>query len=160
MLVFSLGTVPLMLGFGLISSRLNRKHSRVMLTVSAMLIFVMGLNMLGNGFALSGVSLPRPQRQAMIQAMQGDGVQTLRTEIDYGSYPSVRVRAGIPVEWIMTVPEGKLNGCNGEILIPAYDLDIVLKQGENRFTFLPEAAGTVPYSCWMGMIRGTIEVSE
>ena len=38
MLAFSLGTVPLMLGFGLISGRLNRKYSRVMLTVSALVI--------------------------------------------------------------------------------------------------------------------------
>ena len=69
MLAFSLGTIPLMFGFGLISSKLNRKYSQVMLTVSAMLIFVMGLNMLGNGLALSGVSLPQRNASAVIQAM-------------------------------------------------------------------------------------------
>ena len=160
MLAFSLGTVPLMFGFGLISSKLNRKYSRVMLTVSAMLIFVMGLNMLGNGLALSGVSLPQRSASAMIQAMQDEGVQTLRTEIDYGSYPAVRVKAGIPVDWTIIVPEGKLNGCNGEILIPAYQIDVVLQEGENAISFLPEQPGTISYSCWMGMIRSTIEITE
>lgn len=160
MLSFSLGTVPLMLGFGLISGRLNRKYRCVMLTVSAMLIFVMGLNMVGNGLALSGVSLTRKIDAAAITAMQEDGRQTLRTEIDYGSYPSVRVRAGIPVDWTLGVPEGKLNGCNGELRIPAYDLDIVLLEGENRVSFLPEEAGVFPYSCWMGMIQATIEVTD
>ena len=160
MLVFSLGTVPLMFGFGLVSSKLNRKYSRVMQTVFAMLIFIMGLNMLGNGFALSGVSLPRRNTSAVIQAMQQEETQTLRTEIDYGSYPSVRVKAGTPVDWIIFVPEGKLNGCNGEILIPAYEVDVVLREGENRIAFLPEEVGIVPYSCWMGMIRGTIEVTD
>lgn len=160
MLAFSLGTVPLMFGFGLISSKLNRKYSRVMLTVSAMLIFVMGLNMLGNGLALSGVSLPQRNASAVIQAMQAEGVQTLRTEIDYGSYPPVRVKAGIPVDWTIIVPEGKLNGCNGEILIPAYQIDAVLQEGENHISFLPEQSGAVPYSCWMGMIRSTIEITE
>lgn len=160
MLAFSLGTVPLMFGFGLISSKLNRKYSQVMLTVSAMLIFVMGLNMLGNGLALSGVSLPQRSASAMIQAMQDEGVQTLRTEIDYGSYPAVRVKAGIPVDWTIIVPEGKLNGCNGEILIPAYQIDVVLQEGKNTISFLPEQPGTISYSCWMGMIRSTIEITE
>lgn len=160
MLAFSLGTVPLMFGFGLISSKLNRKYSRVMLTVSAMLIFIMGLNILGNGLALSGVSLPQKNTSAMIQAMQDEGVQTLRTEIDYGSYPAVRVKAGIPVDWTIIVPEGKLNGCNGEILIPAYQIDVVLQEGKNTISFLPEQPGTISYSCWMGMIRSTIEITE
>ncbi|MGN0754496.1 MAG: sulfite exporter TauE/SafE family protein, partial [Aristaeellaceae bacterium] len=160
MLSFSLGTVPLMLGFGLISARLNRKYRRVMLTVSALLIFVMGLNMVGNGLALSGVSLPQRSNGAAVTAMQEGDRQTLRTEIDFGSYPSVRVRAGIPVDWTLVVPEGKLNGCNGELRIPAYDLDVILKEGENLITFLPEEAGIFPYSCWMGMIQATIEVTE
>ena len=160
MLSFSLGTVPLMLGFGLISGRLNWKYRRVMLTVSAMLIFVMDLNMVGNGLALSGISLPKKSDGAAVTAMLEDGRQTLRTEIDYGSYPSVRVRAGIPVDWTLVVPEGKLNGCNGELRIPAYDLDIVLQEGENRVSFLPEEAGVFPYSCWMGMIQATIEVMD
>lgn len=159
MLVFSLGTVPLMLGFGLISGRLNRKYSRVMLTVSALVIFVMGLNMVGNGLALSGVALPQGSSNAAVTAMQGDGVQTLRTEIDFGSYPSVRVQAGVPVEWTIVVLEGKLNGCNGKLRIPAFDLDVVLHEGDNPVTFLPETAGTFPYSCWMGMIHATIEVT-
>lgn len=159
MLAFSLGTVPLMLGFGLISGRLNRKYSRVMLTVSALVNFVMGLNMVGNGLALSGVALPQESSNAAVTAMQGDGVQTLRTEIDFGSYPSVRVQAGVPVEWTIVVPEGKLNGCNGELRIPAFDLDVVLHEGDNPVTFFPESPGTFPYSCWMGMIHATIEVT-
>ena len=160
MLAFSLGTIPLMFGFGLISSKLNRKYSQVMLTVSAMLIFVMGLNMLGNGLALSGVFLPQRNASAVIQAMQDEGVQTLRTEIDYGSYPTVRVKTGIPVDWTIIVPEGKLNGCNGEILISAYQIDVVLQEGENSVSFFPEQPGTISYSCWMGMIRSTIEVTD
>ena len=111
------------------------------------------------GLALSGVALPQGRSNAAVTAMQGDGVQTLRTEIDFGSYPSVRVQAGVPVEWTIVVPDGKLNGCNGELRIPAFDLDVVLHEGDNPVTFLPETAGTFPYSCWMGMIHATIEVT-
>lgn len=120
----------------------------------------MGLNMVGNGLALSGVALPQRSDGAVAAAMQKDDRQILRTEIDYGSYPSVRVKAGIPVDWTLIVPEGKLNGCNGELRIPAYDLNIVLEEGENLVSFLPEEAGIFPYSCWMGMIQATIEVTD
>ena len=57
------------------------------------------------------------------------------------------------------MPEGKLNGCNGELRIPAFDLDVVLHEGDNPVTFFPETAGTFPYSCWMGMIHATIEMT-
>ena len=56
--------------------------------------------------------------------------------------------------------EGKLNGCNGEILVPAYDLDIVLHEGRNTVNFTPGEAGIVPFSCWMGMIKSSINVVD
>ena len=93
-------------------------------------------------------------------ALVTEKTQYVTTEIDYGSYESFTVRRGIPVEWTIVVPEGRLNGCNGEIIVPAYDLSIKLSEGENKVTFVPEEAGTVPYSCWMGMIRSSIEVVE
>ena len=59
MFLFSLGTVPLMFGFGMVASKLNQKYKKVMLTVSAVLIFVIGINMISNGLSLSGVAVPQ-----------------------------------------------------------------------------------------------------
>lgn len=161
MLLFSLGTVPLMLGLGLFSGRLNRKKAGIMLTVSALLIFVMGIHMTGNGLTLSGVSLvPGPRNETAVMAEFRDGRQYVRTEVDYGSYEAFIVRKGIPVEWTIVVPEGKLNGCNSEIVIPSYDLTVRLHEGENTAFFTPDEAGTIPYGCWMGMIRSSIKVTE
>lgn len=173
MLLFAAGTVPLMFGFGAFAGRLNQKYSRYVLTVSALLIFVMGIHMAGTGFALSGARLPSfgnglsssesgspmNDTSGSMASVSGDR-QKITTEIDYGEYPSFTVRAGIPVEWTIHVPKGKLNGCNGEILIPEYDLDIVLSEGDNTVEFTPAEAGNIPYSCWMGMIRSTIRVVE
>ena len=53
-----------------------------------------------------------------------------------------------------------LDSCNGEILIPAYQIDVVLQEGENSVSFFPEQPGTISYSCWMGMIRSMIEVTD
>lgn len=161
MLLFSLGTVPLMLGLGLFSGNLNRKKAGIMLTVSAFLIFVMGLHMAGNGLSLAGVSMSSGSRNdtSVMAEYRGDR-QYVTTEVDYGSYEAFSVRAGIPVEWTIVVPEGKLNGCNGEIVVPAFDLSIKLHEGENTVTFTPDETGTVPYSCWMGMIKSSINVVE
>ena len=160
MLLFSLGTAPLMLGFGLLAGKLNRRFARVMLSVSALLIFLMGLNMLVNGLSLSGVSVPAVQVQKSVMAMRSDGKQTVVTEIGYGNYPPITVKAGVPVEWTIRVPAGRLNGCNGEIVIPALDVSLKLHEGDNLVGFLPEDAGTIPFSCWMGMIRSSITVIE
>ena len=54
MLLFSLGTVPLMLGLGVFSGRLNKKSAGTMLTVSAILVFVMGIHMTENGLCFRG----------------------------------------------------------------------------------------------------------
>lgn len=158
MLLFSLGTVPLMFGFGFISGKLNSKYTRYMLTVSAVLIFVMGLSMLTNGLSLSGVSVPQTVSEQPKEAVMSGDIQTVTTEVDYGSYEPFSVKSGIPVEWTIIVPEGKLNGCNGEIIVPAYDIDVKLHEGENLVTFTPQKTGTVPYTCWMGMIKSSISV--
>lgn len=55
MLMFSLGTVPLMLGFGSIVSALGRKFSNAVTLVGSILVTVMGLAMLSQGGSLSGM---------------------------------------------------------------------------------------------------------
>ena len=58
MLVFALGTVPLMFAFGALSALLNSRFARVMGKVSAVLVILIGFTMLGRSFGLSGVALP------------------------------------------------------------------------------------------------------
>lgn len=160
MLLFGLGTAPLMLGFGALSGHWNRKYAGRILTISALFVFMMGLEMIGRGVSLSGVSWPAPAGESVKTAAIADGRQFVRSETDYGSYQSIEVRRGIPVEWTIHVPEGKLNGCNGEILVQEYGLDIPLHEGDNLVKFTPEKSGTVSFSCWMGMIRGSIRVTD
>ena len=160
MFFFSLGTVPLMFGFGFAAGKLGRRHRQTMQTVSAVLIFVMGLSMIMNGLSMSGITIFRTGAQTAAVSTVEENVQYLRNEIDYGSYPAFAVKKGIPVEWTLVVPEGKLTGCNGEIIIPSFGLDVKLHEGENLIRFTPETAGVIPYSCWMGMIRSTIEVTD
>ena len=160
MFLFSLGTVPLMFGFGLITSKLNKKFTEKMLTISAAIIFILGIGMLNNGLAISGfgINIANTNHENVAQII-GD-FQEITTEIDYGSYEPITVKKDIPVKWIIYVPEGKLNGCNNEIIIPKYNIDIKLQTGENTVEFTPTEKGTIIYSCWMGMIKSSINIID
>ncbi len=163
MFLFSLGTVPLMYILGTLSSRLNKKFTDKMMSVCAMLIVVLGIGMLNNGLALSGISVPRIQAGsesgANIAQINGD-YQEVTTSLEYGTYPAITVKAGTSVKWTITAGQGMINGCNNEIIIPEYNLNIKLKEGDNVIEFTPDKTGSFGYSCWMGMIRSSITVVE
>ena len=55
MFCFSMGTVPLMFGFGSIFSALGKKFTRQILKTGAILVVVMGLAMMSQGSMLSGL---------------------------------------------------------------------------------------------------------
>lgn len=212
MFLFSLGTVPLMLGLGSIVSALGRKFADKVTTVGAVLVVVLGLAMLSQGGSLSGwlppdlllilvialcisgvmLSIPTPKKalKNLIRAVsvivvigayalwgfQGtllqnspaadtdaeivDGVQVISSTLQPGRYPNITVQAGIPVKWVIDAPEGSINGCNNRILIQDYGIEYTFHTGENVIEFTPANAGTVRYSCWMGMIRGNIFVTD
>ncbi|MFV0413211.1 MAG: sulfite exporter TauE/SafE family protein [Oscillospiraceae bacterium] len=169
MFVFSMGTVPLMLGLGALSSALGKKFTHKAMTVGAVLVVVLGLSMLSQGWSLSGLSLPQPGASSTpaVQAVSAgtgivteNGVQLVASTLTSGRYPAITVEAGTPVQWTITAPEGSLNGCNNRMFIPAYGIEHQFKTGENVIEFTPQETGTFSYSCWMGMIRSTITVVE
>ena len=160
MFLFGLGTFPLMFGFGIIAGKLNKRFAKQLLKVSSIIIFVLGISMLGNGLAMSGISINIAGNSYENMAEIVGDYQEITTYVDYGSYESITVKKDIPVKWHIIVPEGKLNGCNNEIIIPQYDISIKLNQGENIVEFTPNESGNIPYSCWMGMIKSNIKVIE
>ena len=160
MLCFSLGTVPLMLCIGLIGGRLNQRFAKPMRVISALLVVMMGMSMLASGLSLAGVGMSATPMGEDGFAVIQNGTQYVRSEIDFGSYPAITVQVGVPVRWTISAEEGKLNGCNNEIVIPAYGLTVPLQAGENIVEFTPTQTGAIPYTCWMGMIRSTIYVVD
>jgi sulfite exporter TauE/SafE/copper chaperone CopZ len=170
MLAFSLGTVPLMFGLGALSSVLSRKFTQQAMTVGAVLVVALGLSMFSNGWNLSGFSLPSlSTAQANIPSAAvppadgadgGDGVQLVNSTLAPGRYPAIAVQAGIPVKWTIDAPQGTINGCNQRVIIPAYGIEHQFILGENVIEFTPDKTGKFSYSCWMGMIRGSIQVVD
>ncbi|HCC07199.1 MAG TPA: heavy metal transporter [Clostridiales bacterium] len=164
MFVFSLGTVPLMFGFGAVSSILSKNFTHNMLKVSAVLVMVLGLIMVNRGLNLSGVdiSMAAPQTTTNsdnVARVEGN-VQFVNTTMDGGRYTPIVVQKGIPVKWTITATSADLNGCNNPVTIPKYNIEKRLVVGDNVIEFTPQEEGFITYTCWMGMISSTIEVVE
>ncbi len=162
MLVFSLGTVPLMFGLGAVSSLLNKKFTGKLITASAVLVVLLGVFMLGNGLSLSGVSAPvvaaeRPNGKV---AQIVDGIQIVTVKLSSNSYEPIVVQKGIPVRWVIQADRASINGCNNRIIIPSLKKEKSLVPGDNVIEFTPTQSGIVPFSCWMGMIKSRITVVD
>ncbi len=189
MLAFGLGTVPLLLGFGVLGTALGRRFSGKLITAGAVVVAVLGLSMLTQGATLASVPT-RPVPPAPVQSKAAgfipaattvataqpasaapsspaasdapvtDAVQHINSTLSARAYPSITVQAGIPVQWNIVASKGSINGCNGQMIIPEYGITHDFTEGDNIITFTPDNTGTFQYSCWMGMIRATITVTD
>jgi sulfite exporter TauE/SafE len=185
MLAFSLGTVPLMFGLGLLSSVLTERFTKKIMLVGASLVMLLGLFMFTNGWTLSNLPTAPDVSTAIADFVRGDGqsngaqgggsggssgsgvdtavvegdVQVVKSTLTMRKYPTIQVTAGIPVRWEIEAPAGSITGCNSSFFIPEYNLEYEFHEGTNIVEFTPDTSGKFPYSCWMGMIRSTITVS-
>lgn len=166
--VFGLGTLPVMIGFGSMATVISHKATKRILKVSAIIVLVLGLIMLNRGLTVMGSDYSYDAIKAKVVGIESsegsvkieEGYQIIEMEVDrYGWNPdSFALKKGVPVKWNINVKE--LTGCNNEIIVRDYDLDIKLKKGMNVVEFTPDKKGTVQWSCWMGMIPGSFVVTD
>lgn len=173
MFMFSLGTVPLMLTFGAISGLLSKGYTKKLLKFSGIFIIALGVMMGNRGFALAGMNISpmailtnigafgtdNVASANAIKATVEDGVQYLNMTASYQGYTpnQLYVQKDLPVKWIVDGKE--LTGCNNAIVIPALSIQQKLQSGVNMIEFTP-GDEDLSFSCWMGMIRGTIKVVD
>ena len=182
MFLFSLGTVPLMLGAGALFSTLKGKFAFVIQRVSAVLVVFFAVVMAASAFNLFGgqaavqepaqtatVAQQKDESKSLLQqaldkgylpaTVDGD-VQRVQANLDPSVYPFIIVQKGIPVELTITADENSITGCNQTVVFPAFDVKKTLTAGENVIKFTPEESGLIPYTCWMGMVDGRILVVD
>lgn len=167
MLVFALGTLPLMLSFGTLTSLFSKDSTKRIMKLSGVLVIVLGVIMTNRGLAIAGLNLPFSDLTAkgangtsmVTKAQIDNGVQTIRMSANNRGYtPNVLyVQKGIPVKWI--VDGEQINSCNNQIIIPTLNSKKKLSSGENIIEFTPQDQD-ISFSCWMGMIRGVIKVVD
>ncbi|MBU3128370.1 sulfite exporter TauE/SafE family protein [Clostridium tagluense] len=173
MLIFSLGTVPLMLTFGAVSGLISKGYTKTLLKYSGILVVVLGMVMGTRGLALAGVNVP--STASLAATLSGNktsasatpaakpiienGVQIVRMTADGAGYTpnGLYIQKNMPVKWII---DGKaLNSCNSQIIIPSLNIQRDLKPGENVIEFTPKDQD-INFSCGMGMIRGVFKVVD
>ncbi len=164
MFSFCLGTIPLVLVFGIAAGILKAKWRERMLQVGSVLLVLMGIFMIQNNLVLTGLTTSSASTDvssgsAIVSTVDGD-TQYITTTLHSNGYDDIQVTAGIPVVWTIEVDESSLNGCNNEIVLSDFNQQIKLSVGEVVVEFTPEKTGAYTYSCWMGMLKNTITVVE
>jgi len=94
------------------------------------------------------------------KAVLEGNVQTITSELTDNGYPDLVVQEGVPVRWNLHAAAGTINSCNNALVIPAYGVEVELQEGDNIIEFTPDKTGTIPYSCWMGMINADVLVVD
>jgi sulfite exporter TauE/SafE/copper chaperone CopZ len=168
--VFALGTLPVMLGFGFLTSLISSKATHKILKASGVIVILLGLIMVNRGLALTGTGFDTNSLIASVSASSDeitgnvaaveDGYQIIRMEVNrYGWEPDKFVlKKGVPVKWIINGKE--INGCNNAIQVPKLGLNFDINYGEQIIEFTPIKEGVIPWSCWMGMIPGVFVVKD
>jgi len=160
MLFFSLGTLPLMLGFSSIISIIGKKKAGIVMKAGAILVIVMGLSMISQGYALGGIKEEGIKSFDKKTIELQDGKQLIKSRLEINKYPDITVKKGIPVRWEIQADQGSLTGCNYRMILRDFKLGVEMDYGTNVIEFTPEKTGDFKYTCWMGMINGKIKVVE
>jgi len=175
--VFALGTLPVMLGFGYLTSFISSKMTHKILKASGAIVMVLGLIMINNGLTLAGtgydvgsivksVGAESQGSSGTVGALSSnvallnDGFQEIRMDVTASGWkPDTFVlQKGVPVKWIINGKE--ITNCNKAIQVPKLGLSFDIKPGEQTIEFTPTESGTIPWSCWMGMIPGTFIIKD
>ncbi len=170
MFSFALGTLPTLAAIGLSSLKLTAKPhlSARFLKVAGILVLFFGiynLNAQLNVFGLPSLNDLKFDFLAPAQIAEDglapivNGKQVLRMDaLAYGYEPNeFKVREGIPVRWEIT--NKGVSGCTNAVISKGlFSGEIRLDKKTAVKEFTPQKPGRYKFSCWMGMISGTISV--
>lgn len=169
---FVLGTLPPLLLISFSSVKfLKKPHlSTSFLKVAGVLVLFFALfninsqlNVLGapslNNFKFN-FSSGGNNIQGLPPIINGKQVITMNASSTGYSPNYFKVRVGVPVRWEVT--DKGTSGCTNAIISRGlFDKQINLTPGETSVReFTPQKPGIYKFSCWMGMISGTIEVVD
>lgn len=167
--VFGVGTLPVMLGFGFLTSLISGALTHRLLRASGVILILLGAVMINRGLILTGSgydlgslapAVISAKETAPLASVQDAGVQTIDMDVTQGGYSQTHfvLRKGVPVRW--RVDGKEITTCNHRIVAPKLGLEFDVKEGPQVIEFTPTEAGVIPWSCWMGMLRGEFEVID
>jgi len=163
--IFALGTLPVLLILGITASWTRSRKVAVMQKVAGFLILIFAFSIFNSGFALKGVNNNIFAASKNMDASGEKSEDTLNQaeqivemHVTYrGFQPNIiKVKKGIPVTW--KIWGDQVTPCTDRIIVPSLNITRAVNPGANIIQFTPTAAGEIPFSCWMGMVRGKFTV--
>ncbi|GAB4218725.1 MAG: hypothetical protein Fur009_1130 [Candidatus Microgenomates bacterium] len=164
MMVFALGTVPLLMMINLALNIRQSNFYQYFLKVMGALVFFIGVSYIINFLTLFNLNYfdrifsKNTLKLENIEIV--DGKQIIKMNVSSSGYEpnNLVVKKNLPVKWIINGVN--VLGCQGYFVVPSLGISQALKEGENIFEFTPKDDKPIYFSCGMGMYRGKIEVID
>lgn len=150
---YALGTAPLMFGLGNVISLISNKFMKKALKISAVIVALLALIMLGRGIIAINAGNPA-SNNVNGEVQTENGIQIVKMAVTYSGYvpDTINIKKGVPVRWI--IDGSGITGCTSVIQIPSLGIKKSLTRGENFIEFTPTQAGTLRFACGMQMVWG------
>jgi sulfite exporter TauE/SafE len=168
--VFALGTAPGLLGIGGLTSAVRGNGAKLFFKTAGVVVILLSFFNITNGLNLLGVT-PEVLGIFTTKIAVGntvsdpnvtmvDGIQEVRMTQESGGYRPNKftIKKGVPVKWIIT--SNNIYTCAASIVSQQLNIKKSLQLGENVFEFTPNQAGTIRFSCSMGMFTGSFTVVD
>lgn len=175
--VFTLGTMPLFFGLGLLTSTLTERFRSNFLKIAGLIVIYLGIISINGSLVAAGspltlqnlaenspiqIDLSGGQNTTQTHQLTGrveDGVQVIDLEVKQSGYwPNyLVVKKNQPVR--LKLSSNGVFSCASAFRIPSLGIVKNLKPTDSTFVeFTPVSSGKIAFSCSMGMYTGTIEV--
>jgi sulfite exporter TauE/SafE/copper chaperone CopZ len=166
---FGIGTLPVLLTFGLLTTLISASVTHQLLKASGIVLVILGAVMINRGLILTGTghdlqsvigSWVRAKPELAAIRNIRTGLQTIDMDVNAAGFSPnhFTLQKDIPVRWVIDGKE--ITPCNRRIVVPNLGLEFDVKEGQQVVEFTPREAGIVPWSCWMGMLHGRFDVIE
>jgi uncharacterized protein len=161
--VFALGTAPGLLALAGLPVVVPSGWRPALLRLVGVVVLAFAVVNGIAGLRLSGMGLPFGVSAAAAAGPVAEvvnGAQALTTYQDGDGYRpgNVSIYAGLPTRW--TVESSTTATCASSLVVPALGISVRLHKGANTIDLPALPAGTVRYSCAMGMYDGAITVVD
>jgi len=163
MAVFAIGTAPGLLGLAGLPAIVPAGLRPTLLRVVGVVVIGFALINGSAGIRLAGLTLPSIGVAAAagpVTVTVNGGVQELTTFQGADGYSpgNATIYAGMPTRW--TIQSSTTSTCAASLVVPRLGIQTLLHLGDNTFDIPALKAGTVDYSCSMGMYGGRITVVD
>jgi len=161
---FAFGTLPVLVGLSLFGSMAAMRSRSLQLATGGMLAFFAvsqidaGLTVLGSPYTIDSTFSLFAGSVAVVPVQAQEQIVSMR--VAYGAFTPNRfiLKKGVAVRW--EIDGVDISGCTNTIVAPTLGINQSLILGQNVIRFTPSRTGSIPFSCSMGMVRGSFQVVD